>query len=304
MSDEVKDQMNNKADQIIKLLHESPSLHNINRTSWSLETLSKAYGDQYGKSISKSTVSVYIRAKGYSFKRAKKVLTSPDPDYRKKMNNIKRILSGLKENEKFFSIDEYGPVSIKIRGGRSYTANGHLNAVPQYQISKGSIICTAALELSKNQVTHFYSDKKNTTEMIKLLMILLEKYKSEERVYFSWDAASWHASKALEKKVAVVNQPAYRQLNNTPFVELAPLPSSAQFLNVIESVFSGMAKAIIHNSNYQSVDECKTAIDKYFAERNKAFIENPKRAGKKIWGKEVVKPVFKDSNTCKDPNYR
>ena len=304
VSDKVKEQMERKSEQIIKLLHESPSLHSINRTSWSLETLSKTYKVQYGESISKSTISEYIRAKGYSFKKAKIVLTSHDPDYRKKLNNIKRILSGLKYNEKFFSIDEYGPVAIKIRGGRSYNPIDQLNTVPQYQISKGSLICTAALELSTNQITHFYSDKKNTTEMIKLLMILLESHKSEERIYFSWDAASWHASKALDKKVAEVNRPEYRKINNTPFVELAPLPSSAQFLNVIESVFSGMAKEIIHNSNYQSVDECKNAIDRYFIERNKAFIENPKRAGKKIWGEEVVKPIFKDSNTCKDPNYR
>ena len=187
---------------------------------------------------------------------------------------------------------------------RLYTPNDQLNTVPQFQISKGSLICTAALELSKNQITHFYSNKKNTTEMIKLLMVLLERYKADDRIYFSWDAASWHASKALEKKVEEVNNHQYRKINNTPYVELAPLPSSAQFLNVIESVFSGMAKAIIHNSNYQSVDECKNAIDRYFAERNKAFIENPKRAGKNIWGEEVVKSVFTDSNTCKDPNYR
>jgi hypothetical protein len=32
---------------------------------------------------------------------------------------------------------------------------------------KGSLICTAALELSTNQVTHFYSKRKNTAEMIK-----------------------------------------------------------------------------------------------------------------------------------------
>jgi hypothetical protein len=87
-------------------------------------------------------------------------------------------------------------------------------------------------------------------------------------------------------------------------VELAPLPSSAQFLNVIESVFSGMAKAIIHNSDYQSIEECKLAIDMYFSERNQAFLENPKRAGKKIWGDEIVKAVFKDSNNCKNPKYR
>ena len=58
------------------------------------------------------------------------------------------------------------------------------------------------------------------------------------------------------------------------------------------------------NSDYQSVEDCKKAIDRYFLERNNAFIKNPKRAGKKIWGKGVVKPVFKESNNCKDKNYR
>ena len=178
------------------------------------------------------------------------------------------------------------------------------NVVPQFQKSKGSLICTAALELATNQITHFYSKKKNTEEMIKLLEILIEKYKSEERIYFSWDAASWHASKMLKKKVDEINAPDYRKVHATPLVELAPLPASAQFLNIIESVFSGMARAIIHNSDYQSVEECKAAIVLYFGERNKAFIENPKRAGKNIWGGERVKPQFNDSNLRKDPRYR
>ena len=108
----------------------------------------------------------------------------------------------------------------------------------------------------------------------------------------------------MDEKVKEVNGPEYRNKHGTPFVELAPLPSSAQFLNVIESVFSGMAKAIIHNSDYQSNDECKLAIDRYFCERNQAFLENPKRAGKKIWGEEGVNPIFKESNNCKDPKYR
>jgi hypothetical protein len=176
--------------------------------------------------------------------------------------------------------------------------------IPQFQKSKGSLICTAALELSTNQVIHFYSSKKNTDEMIRLLEILISKYTTEERIFFSWDAVSWHASKKLYEKVIEVNNPEYRNKYNTPLVALAPLPSSAQFLNVIESVFSGMAKAIIHNSDYQSIDECKFAIDMYFYERNQDFLENPKRAGKKIWGEEIVKAVFKDSNNCKDPKYR
>jgi len=139
--------------------------------------------------------------------------------------------------------------------------------------------------------------------MIKLLEILLKHYKDEERIFFSWDAASWHASKKLYEKVEEVNENIYRKINKTPTVKLAPLPSCAQFLNVIESVFSGMAKAIIHNSNYTSVEECMVAIDRYFSERNQHFKENPKRAGNKIWGKEVTKAQFSESNNCKDSRY-
>jgi len=65
-----------------------------------------------------------------------------------------------------------------------------------------------------------------------------------------------------------------------------------------------MAKAIIHNSDYASVEECKKAIDRYFVERNLNFTKNPKRAGNKIWGKEITKAEFSDSHNCKDPHYR
>jgi len=82
------------------------------------------------------------------------------------------------------------------------------------------------------------------------------------------------------------------------------LPTCAQFLNVIESIFSGMARAIIHNSDYHSIDDCKDAINKYFDERNERFKKNPKRAGNKIWGEERVKASFSEVNNCKDPRYR
>jgi hypothetical protein len=87
-------------------------------------------------------------------------------------------------------------------------------------------------------------------------------------------------------------------------IETAPLPAGAQFLNVIESVFSGMARAIIHSSDYKSVDEAKTAIDRYFAERNAHFRDHPRRAGKKLWGKEREPAVFSEASNCKDPRYR
>ena len=62
---------------------------------------------------------------------------------------------------------------------------GQVRVVPQRQKSKGSLIITAALELSTNQVTHFYSEKKNTAEMIKLLEILVKQYAETDKIYLS-----------------------------------------------------------------------------------------------------------------------
>ena len=178
-----------------------------------------------------------------------------------------------------------------------------VKVVPQFQKSKGVLIVTAALELSENQVTHFYSAHKNTDEMVKLLDLLLKKYADQSRIYLSWDAASWHASKRFYARVKEINSVKYRAVHKCPRVKLAPLPSRAQFLNVIESVFSGMAKAVIHNSDYQSVAEAVAAIDRHFAERNQEFKDHPKRAGGKIWGDEIVAPKFSEANNCKNRRY-
>jgi hypothetical protein len=191
-----------------------------------------------------------------------------------------------------------------MQGGKSLVGPGEVKTIPQHQKSKGSLIFTAALELSTNQVTHFYSKKKDTEEMIKLIETLIKKYINEDCLYFSWDAASWHSSKLLYKKVKEINNNNTDKNQKIPTVKFVPLPSRAQFLNIIESIFSGMSRAIIHNSDYKSLEDAMKAIDRYFAERNQYFKENPKRAGNKIWGKERVATKFSESNNCKDPAYR
>jgi transposase len=287
---------------LFSILHAPPSAFDINRTTWIMRDLRRVLREK-GHKVSSKVIRTIVRFAGYRWKNARKVLTSNDPRYHEKLERIQSILSALGPNERFFSIDEYGPFAVKTQGGRSLVPPGVVRTVPQRQRSKGSLILTAALELSSNQVTHFYSDKKNTAEMIKLLDVLLVQYAECDKIYFSWDAASWHASKALNKRVDEVNSPEYKVQHRCPLVELVPLPSCAQFLNVIEAVFSGMAKAIMHNSDYESLEACKAAIDRHFLERNTFFKANPKRAGKIIWGKESIPSKFSPSNNCKNPKY-
>jgi hypothetical protein len=54
-----------------------------------LIALAKAYEQLYGASISRSSISEYFRAAGYRFKKAKKVLTSGDPQYREKLTRLR-----------------------------------------------------------------------------------------------------------------------------------------------------------------------------------------------------------------------
>ena len=287
---------------LFEVLHSPPSAHGINRTTWKLDDLRAVLGDR-GVDLCRESIRKIIKDAKYRWKKAREVLTSNDPEYREKLARITAILSGLKPGERFLSIDEFGPFAVKMRAGRVLARPGEIPSVPQFQKSKGSLIVTAALELSTNQVTHFYSQRKNTGEMLRLLDRLLVQYADCERLYLSWDAVSWHDSYALHTRVDEVNSRSYRKGRKVPRVELVPLPSRAQFLNVIESVFSGMARAILHNSDYQSVYEARQAIDRYFRERNEHFRRHPKRAGKKIWGQEPAPSEFSAANNCKDPRW-
>jgi transposase len=286
---------------VFSILHSPPSIYGINRTSWKMDDLHRTLAAK-GVRISRQSIRSIIKKAGYRWRKAQRVLTSKDPKYQEKVEKIKSILADIDPTERFFSIDEFGPFHITKKSGRKLVAPGEHYTIPQRQKSKGKLIVTAALELCTNQITHFFSERKNTNEMILLLDVLLAEYVGMEKLYLSWDAASWHLSRKFYQKVEEVN--ARRQVTvGIPEVELAPLPSGAQFLNVIESIFSGMARAIIHNSDYQSEEHAMRAIDRYFEERNSYFRANPKRAGQKIWGKERVKPLFSESNNCKDPRW-
>jgi len=285
---------------LFSVLHSPPSTHGINRTSWKMEDLHRVLAES-GHRMSDKRIRRTIKTAGFRWRKAKVVLISTDPDYRAKLDEIENILSNLKEDEAFFSIDEYGPFAVKRKGGRKRVGPGEKYVVPQWQKSKGWTIITAALELSANQVTHFYSQKKNTEEMIKMTDLLREKYCARRTIYLSWDGASWHIARKLVSYLDAINERAAR--DGRPIVKTAPLPACSQFLNVIESVFSGMARAIIHNSDYPSLAEAKQAIDRYFKERNEHFRKFPKRAGGKIRGLERVPSEFSEGHNCKDPRY-
>jgi transposase len=246
-------------DSVLATLHAPPSAYGINRTTWKQDDLQRILREQ-GIGISKQNIRAILKKAGYRWRKAKRVLTSTDPAYKEKLAKITSILSTISPAARFFSIDEFGPFRITKKPGRKLVKPGEQHTVPQRQRSRGQLIVTAALELCTNQVTHFYSDRKNTDEMIRLVDVLTKEYAGLETLYFSWDAASWHMSRRFYAEIARVNEES--DVNDAmPKIELVPLPACAQFLNVIESIFSGMARVAVQFFNLKLVQTQRREFD-------------------------------------------
>ena len=158
---------------------------------------------------------------------------------------------------------------------------------------------SGALSATTNQMTWIYGRSKDSTAMIDLMELLYNQHVTASKLYVTWDAASWHKSAMLVEWLDAYNA-ITRSTGDGPIIELVPLPTSSQFLDVIEAVFSGMKRAGVHHSDYRDVPEMKQAISRHFTERNEFFQENPRRVGKKIW--EV--DFFDDYENIRSGNYR
>ncbi len=283
--------------RLIEIIHHKPAYYKINRSGWNLDSLAKAYKNEFGERIAISTIGRYLKSVKYTIKKARKVLTSPDPDYREKVETLLTVLNSLGPDELLFFIDELGPLKVRKYGGRMYTKE--VQTYPQVQAGKGSVSLAGALSATTNQVTWMYIGSKDSNAMINLIEILYNQHYNKKKLYVTWDCASWHSSQELVSWLESFNGKS-EKLSQGPIIEFIPLPTSSQFLDVIESIFSGMKRSIVHNSDYGSEIEMKAAISQHFRDRNDYFRENPKRVGKKIW--EI--DFFHNPSTITSGTYR
>ena len=133
-----------KKPRILEILHHKPSHFGINRTTWTQDTIIDTYEAQYNETMSRTVLTRILKDVGYRWKKARRILTSPDPDYHEKVERLLRILHSLTEYEMFFFIDEWGPVQVKKRGGRAYRRENDSPPIPRKQTPKGTVTLIGA----------------------------------------------------------------------------------------------------------------------------------------------------------------
>jgi len=174
-----------KRRRMLEILHASPRSYQINRSNWNHSSLALAYRRQYDEAMCPSTVGRIIRKSGYTMKKARKVLCSPDPEYREKVDLVLHTLQNLKSGELFFFVDELGPLRVKRYGGRAFVPKTQSYAVPQKQEDRGSITLAGALNAVTNQVTWMYGHSKATSTMIELIEVLFNQHRSASMLYYT-----------------------------------------------------------------------------------------------------------------------
>jgi transposase len=289
-------QFSDRTKRILEVFHHKPTAFGINRTNWTQPALLKAYEQSYGEIISRSALAKILRRAGYTWRKARRVLTSPDPSYDEKVELLLHNLRCIDENEMFFFLDEWGPIQVRKRGGKAYR-NDHAT-IPRHQVSRGSVSLIAALSATTGQVTWLFLESKDSHAMMDIIEILYNQYPTKTKLYVTWDAVAWHNSGPLLEALDHFNEQTSAS-SVGPIIELVPLPTSSQFLNVIEGVLSGMTRAVINNSDYSDAARMKQAISRHFSERNEYFRHNPRRVGKKIWGFDS----FQDFDAIRGGNY-
>ncbi|RYE38433.1 MAG: hypothetical protein EOP48_27110, partial [Sphingobacteriales bacterium] len=137
-SEKITDMIKLRKENLVKLLHEPPKVYGVNRASWSIKALAEVYSQVHDEQVSFVQIKRCLVQLGYKYRQSRNMMTSPDMKYREKIDKLQTILQNLKPNEKFFSIDEYGPVSIRIKGGRVLKHKSeHADIVPEFQKNKG-----------------------------------------------------------------------------------------------------------------------------------------------------------------------
>ena len=88
-------------DAVFEILHAPPSAHGINRTTWRLPDIHSVMAKR-GLPIAKTNIRKIIKDSGYRYRKAKKVLTSNDPNYHEILENITSILHNLDQRKSSF----------------------------------------------------------------------------------------------------------------------------------------------------------------------------------------------------------
>ena len=250
---------------------------------WTLAALHKhiqEHAEEAGyprlKTITKPWLQKYLKKMDIKPFKIKYYLERKDPDFENKMHDVLLVYKQVE-----MQFDENGDIIVPFDGHMTHTLSydekpgiqAVANKYPDYNptaengfvrrdyeyVRLGTLSLLAGIDLLTGEAVPLVSESHKSSDFIRFLKILNEKYPEGDTIRLILDNHSAHTSK--ETKLYLATLPEDR------FVFVFT-PTHASWLNMIESFFSKMTKQMLKGIRVHTKEELSERIYSYFKEIN------------------------------------
>jgi transposase len=205
-------------------------------------------------SISRETVSLWLRTADVKPHRVKYWLTSNDPEFKKKKDRIIALYLSPPKDGIVISIDEKTSIQAleRTRPGRGAPPGPHRNRRIDFEYKRHGVVnLIAAFAVHSGRVVGECVEKNDSATFIQFIRRIM-KICPRKKLYLILDNGTTHRSKETTAFLA-------------RYPRLVPVftPTHASWLNQIEIWFSLLSRQALRNVSFQSRAELRNRILQY-----------------------------------------
>lgn len=256
-------------------------------TRWTIDLLTEELVKRrIVPSISRETISYWLRTADIKPHRLKYWLNSKDPEFQEKKDRVVKLYTNPPTDGIVLCVDEKTGIQALERCHPARPpARGRVRRLEFEYKRHGTVSLLAAFEVHSGQVRGECIGSNNSETFIRFLKRLMRVY-SGTKLYLVLDNGSSHCSKMTRsflKKHSELLVPVY-------------LPTHASWLNQIEIWFSALSRHALRNTSFRSKEALRRQIRKYIQHHN--MIARPYRwtKGKPLKGmqnpQDPLKPTW------------
>ena len=230
--------------------------------------------EEYGlKHIANGTVSKILRKSRIRPYKITYYQEKTDPDFDIKERELLHVYKEVGIYRKEGKKDLVALLSYDEKPGIQATGNLYSDRPPSSEHSTwsrnhdykrlGTLSLLAGIDLLTGEVTHIVRERHRSEEFIEFLRLIDSKFPEGYVIVIILDNHSIHKSAETQR---------YLNERNGRF-KFVFTPVHASWLNIVETMFSRMARSFLRGIRVETKDELKSRIDMYFKEINKEPVE-------------------------------
>jgi transposase len=266
--------------EIKKIAKTKPAEHGLPFSTWSLSKLADfLVAEGVVDDISHEGLRILLREEGVTFQRLKTWKGSTDPEFKQNKARIERLYAIADgeaeprdgEPEVVICIDEFGPLNLQPRPGRTWTGISGNAKEPgreprprlraTYHRTGGVRHLFAAYDLGRDRLYGHVRERKTRTRFLEFCRYVRSLHPHEVRMAIICDNFSPHLTTRRDQRVGT-----WAEANN---VEIAYTPTNSSWLNRIEAQFTALRYFALDGTDHRTHQEQGSMIRRYIAWRNR-----------------------------------